>query len=109
MTFRQIQANVKNRRKLIVVSMIMIAASLAIFAVTMLNFSFTLPVLAVCAIAYAMSMAGGLSILYALNYTKKNTKCVKCRRQINIADFMAMDDYRCPHCGYDAAADDRIW
>lgn len=105
MTFRQLQANVKLRRTLMTSSIIIIGMGLAIFAFLMTHFSFTTTSLMIGAIAYAMSMGGSLAILYSLNYNKTHTKCIKCRRQIDIADFMAMENFKCPHCGHECDAD----
>ena len=109
MTFRQIQANVKSRRTLMMCSIAMIGAGLFIFVGLMINFTFTTVSLAKGAIAYAMSMAGALAILLSQKYNKEHTKCIKCRRQIDMADFMNMSDFKCPHCGFEADADAEIW
>ena len=109
MTYRQVKANVKSRRTLMLASIGLIAAGLAIFAIIMLNFTFTTAMLAMGSIAYVMSMAGGLLIFMSLRYNKEHTKCVKCRRQVDMADFMNMEDFKCPHCGFEADADAEIW
>ena len=109
MTYRQLKANVKSRRTLMISSIVLIAMGLAMFATIMLNFAFTTTMLAMGAIAYAMSMAGALAIFLSLKYNKEHTKCVKCRRQIDMADFMNMEDFKCPHCGFEADADAEIW
>ena len=109
MTFRQIKANVKLRRTLMICSMAMIGMGLLMFVMIMRNFAFTTTTLATGALAYAMSMAGALTIFLSLNYNKKHTKCPKCRRQIDMADFMNMDDFKCPHCSFEADADAEIW
>ncbi len=109
MTFRQLQANVKLRRTLMTCSIIIIGMGLAMFAFLMTHFSFTTTSLMIGAVAYAMSMAGSMAILHSLNYNKTHTKCIKCRRQIDMADFMAMGNFKCPHCGFEADADAEIW
>ena len=109
MTYRQLKANVKSRRTLMISSIVLIAMGLAMFATIMLNFTFTTAMLAMGSIAYVMSMAGGLLIFMSLRYNKEHTKCVKCRRQIDMADFMNMEDFKCPHCGFEADADAEIW
>ena len=109
MTYRQVKANVKSRRTLMLASIGLIAAGLAIFATIMLNFTFTTAMLAMGSIAYVMSMAGGLLIFMSLRYNKEHTKCVKCRRQVDMADFMNMEDFKCPHCGFEADADAETW
>ena len=109
MTYRQVKVNVKTRRTLMVSSIGLIAVSLAIFAMIMMNFSFTTTMLAMGAIAYAMSMAGALVIFLSLKYNKEHTKCVKCRRQVDLADFMNMENFKCPHCEFEADADAEIF
>ena len=42
-------------------------------------------------------------------YNREHTKCPKCRRQIDIADFMNMENFKCPNCGFEADADAEIW
>ncbi len=109
MTFRQLKASVKLRRTLILCSMVMITIGLAMFMMLMRNFSFTTTSLATGAVAYGLSMAGGLTIFLSLNYNKKHTKCIKCKRQIDMADFMNMDNFKCPHCNFEADADAKLW
>ena len=109
MTYRQLKANVKSRRTLMISSIVMIAMGLAMFATIMMNFAFTTTMLAMGTIAYVMSMAGALIIFMSLKYNKEHTKCIKCRRQIDMADFMNMEDFKCPHCGFEADADAEIW
>ena len=109
MTYRQVKANVKSRRTLMVTSMCLIAVGLGMFAMIMLNFAFTTTMLAMGAIAYAMSMAGALLIFLSLRYNKEHTKCPKCRRQVDLADFLNMENYKCPHCGFEADADAEIF
>ena len=109
MTYRQVKANVKSRRTLMVTSICLIAVGLGMFAMIMLNFAFTTTMLAMGAIAYAMSMAGALIILVTLKYNREHTKCPKCRRQIDISDFMNMENFKCTHCGFAVDADDEIW
>ena len=44
-----------------------------------------------------------------LKYNREHTKCPKCRRQIDISDFMNMENFKCTHCGFAVDADDEIW
>ena len=109
MTFRQIQASVKSRRTLIICAMLMTAMGVGTLLRSMRSFSFTMGELIRCSIAYAISMAGALIILMSLKYNKEHTKCPKCRRQIDIADFMNMENFKCTHCGFSADADEELW
>ena len=109
MTFRQLKASVKMRRTLMVSSMCMIFVGLLMFVKLMMNPSLAMSSLAMGAIAYAMSMAGALTIFLSLRYNKEHTKCIKCRRQIDMADFMNMENFKCPHCEFEADADAEIF
>ena len=109
MTYRQLKANVKLRRTLMFSSIFMIVSGLMIFVFVMRNFAFTTSTLALGAVGYVLSMGGALAIFYSLNYTKKHTRCVKCRGQIDVADFLAMEDFKCPHCHFECSADEPIW
>ena len=109
MTFRQLKANVKLRRTLIYSSMFMIAVGLGMFSSIFRHFAFTSDILVKGAVAYALSMAGAIAIFYSVNYTRKHTICVKCRKQVDTADFMNMENFKCPHCNFECDADDPIW
>ena len=97
------------RRTLMISSMCMIFVGLLMFIKLMINFTFTTVSLATGAFAYAVSMAGALTIFLSLKYNKEHTKCIKCRRQIDIADFMNMENFKCPHCEFEADADAEIF
>ena len=109
MTYRQVKANLKLRRTLMLCSMAMIGMGLLIIIKLMLNPVLAMSSLAMGAVAYAMSMAGGLTIFISLNYTKKHSKCPKCRTQIDSASFMNMENFKCPNCGFEAEADAEIF
>ena len=109
MTFGQLKAKVKTRRTLMLCAMLMTGMGVGTLLMSMRSFQFTTIMLAMGAIAYAMSMAGALIILVTLKYNREHTKCPKCRRQIDISDFMNMENFKCTHCGFAVDADDEIW
>ena len=109
MTFRQLKAKVKTRRTLMLCAMLMTGMGVGTLLRSMRSFQFTMGELIRCSIAYAISMAGALIILVTLKYNREHTKCPKCRRQIDISDFMNMENFKCTHCGFAVDADDEIW
>lgn len=109
MTFKQMKTNFKLRRTLMLYSMAMIGVGLLLIIKLMMNPVLTMSSLAMGAVAYALSMAGGLIIFMSLNYIKKNSKCPKCRKQIDSVDFMNMENFKCPHCQFECEADKPVW
>ncbi|MBR4036100.1 MAG: hypothetical protein IKJ05_05160 [Oscillospiraceae bacterium] len=109
MTFEQIKSKLKLHKTLVISGVIVAAmSSMGIITNRFMLWNLGIMRLVISAICYFLCLASLASVFYGIHYIAAHTKCLKCKKQIELKSVLQMDSFRCPYCGNEKFDNDTV-
>ena len=109
MTFEQIKSKLKLHKTLVIsgsIAAFFASTGILVGRFSILNVSM-LRIVISC-ICYMVTITALASVGYGLHYITSHTKCLKCKKRIEMKEILKMETFRCPYCGNEKFDNDTV-